>query len=206
MIKKFRKTLYTGLVLLSLITICSCGKRKEPYESVSSEDLTQEIISGIAEGFKNGEINVTEREKRILSNLVNYVIDNPDTSIQILSDAAKQAGFEGVFPEDISGVEPYYKAIAGTLLEADYITTDGNDIIIRKGTDSKTLSGLLSEAASETDTTSTTKTIDGKEVNLSLKDGVIYDALWKEAGNAYSIYSKSGIDEKTLKDLIKQVK
>jgi hypothetical protein len=205
MMKNFRKTIYTGLVLLSLITICSCGKRKEPYESVSSEDLTQEIISGIAEGFKNGEINVTEREKRILSNLVNYVVDNPDTSMQILSDAAKKAGFEGVFPEDISGVEPYYKAIAGTLLEADYITTDGNDIIIRKGTDSKTLSDLLSDAATEADT-STTKTIDGKKVNLSLKDDVIYDALWKEAGNAYSIYSKNGIDEKTLKELIKQVK
>ncbi|SDZ89148.1 hypothetical protein SAMN05216349_102147 [Oribacterium sp. KHPX15] len=206
MIRKFRKTVYTGLILLSLITICSCGKRKTPQESVSSEDLTQEIISGIAEGFKSGEINVTEREKRILSNLVNYVMDNPEASMQLLSDAAKQAGFEGTFPEDISGVEPYYKAIAGTLLEADYITTDGNDIIIRKGTDSKTLSDLLSEAANDADTTSTTKTIDGKEVNLSLKDDVIYDAIWKEAGNAYSIYSENGIDEKTLKELIKQVK
>ena len=206
MIRKFRKTVYTGLILLSLITICSCGKRKTPQESVSSEDLTQEIISGIAEGFKSGEINVTEREKRILSNLVNYVMDNPEASMQLLSDAAKQAGFEGTFPEDISGVEPYYKAIAGSLLEADYITTDGNDIIIRKGTDSKTLSDLLSEAANDADTTSTTKNIDGKEVNLSLKDDVIYDAIWKEAGNAYSIYSENGIDEKTLKELIKQVK
>lgn len=204
MYKIIKKSLFIGVTIASLIAISSCGKRKVPKESVSSEELSQEIISGIAEGFKNGEITVTDREQKMLSNLFDYVLENPETSIASLKEAAERAGFDATFPESIDGVQPYFNAVAGQLLEADYITQDGDRVIIRKGLDAEALSEILSNAATAS-TIPQKKTIDGKDVSITSDSGKIYDVLWESSGNAYSIISEDGLDEATIKKLIKMI-
>ncbi len=203
MYRIMKKSIFTGITIASLMAVASCGQRKIPKETVSSEELTQEIISGIAEGFKSGEITVTDREQKMLSNLFDYVLENPETSLASLKEAAERAGFNATFPESIDGVEPYFNAVAGQLLEADYITQDGDRIIIRKGLDADTLSEILNTATASV--IPEKKTIDGKDVSISTENGKIYDALWESSGNAYSIISEGGLDEETIKKLIKMI-
>ncbi len=201
--KLFKKSLFFSLTIITLMASSACGKRKTPKESVSSEELSQEIISGIADGFKNGDIEVTSREQKMISNFVDYVLANPETSMASIKEAAERAGFSANFPDSIDGAEPYFNAVANSLIEADYITQDGNDIIIRKGIDMDTLSQILSTAT--VSTTPEKTTIDGKSVSISTEDGKIYDALWEESGKAFSIYSENGLDEETIKKLIEMI-
>ena len=65
----FKTTLYLSLTIITLFSTAGCGRRKTAQSTVNSEDLSQEIIAGIAEGFKNGDIAVTDREKKMLNNL-----------------------------------------------------------------------------------------------------------------------------------------
>ena len=189
---------------MTLIMITSCGQRKMPHETVSSEDLAQQIITGLAEGFKSGEIDVTTREKKLISNLIDYALENPESTMLSLTQAVERAGFSATFPESLSGVKPYFNAVADSLIEASYKTEDSNDIVIRKSNDSDSLSHVAGIAMENK--TKITQKIGDKEVSIVLDQGKIYDALWKDGENAYSIYSQSGIDEETLKSLIKTVK
>ncbi|ETP73862.1 hypothetical protein UYO_0116 [Lachnospiraceae bacterium JC7] len=186
---------------LILIMLSSCGERKKPHETVSSEELSQQIITGLADGFKSGEIDVTTREKKIISNLIDYALENPESTMLSLKQAAERAGFDATFPESLSGAEPYFSAVADSILQASYKTPDGNDIIIRKSKDSKPLSEDDMDSK-----TKITQNIGGKDVTIVVDQDKIIDAIWKNAGNTYSVYSQSGIDEDTLNSLIKTVK
>ncbi len=201
--KFIKKSLFLSLTVVTMIAASACGKRKVHKEPVSSEELTQEIISGIAEGFKNGDIEVTSREQKMINNLVDYVLANPETSLASLKEAADRAGFSANFPESIDGAEPYFNAVANQLIEADYITQDGDNVVIRKGLDADTLSEILRTAT--VSSTPEVTTIDGKEVSISSDGDKIYDALWEESGKAYSIYSENGLDEETINKLIKMI-
>lgn len=192
----------TCLILLyfTLIMLSSCGHRKVPHETVSSEELAQQIITGLADGFKSGEIDVTTREKKLISNLIDYALENPESTMLSLKQAAERAGFDATFPESLNGAEPYFSAVADSILQASYKTPDGNDIIIRKSKDSD---ALKDESDS---TTKITQKIGGKDVTIIVDQDKIIDALWKNAGSTYSVYSQNGIDKETLNNLIDTVK
>ncbi|SFG09569.1 DUF4367 domain-containing protein [Oribacterium sp. WCC10] len=202
MYRYIKKYLYIVLITMAMPFIVSCGARKQPKETVSAEELSQDIITGIAEGFKNGEIDVTSRERKLISNLIDYVVSNPESSLITLKEAAQRAGFNAVFPDDISGAKPYFTAISG-ILEASYVTDDGNEIIIRKSEDKDAPEMELPEGINGI---KVTKNIDGKEVSLISEDDKIYTVSWENAEKAYSIISENGIDEDTLKSIIKEVK
>ena len=203
MLRFIKKSSYSVLLMTFLLMITSCGQRKVPHETVSSEDLAQQIVNGLADGFKSGEIDVTTREKKIISNIINNALENPETTMMSLKQAAEKAGFNATFPESLSGVEPYFSAVADSLLEASYKTGDGNDIVIRKSNSSDSLTHVADIAAGNK--TKITQKIGDTEVSIVLDQGKIYDAIWENGDNAYSVYSQGGIDEETLKSLIKTV-
>ncbi|OON85449.1 hypothetical protein BXO88_12390 [Oribacterium sp. C9] len=201
MFRSLRKSSYPVIISMALLMLSSCGQRKMPHETISSEELSQQIITGLAEGFKSGEIDVTTREKKIISNLIDYALENPESTMLSLKQAVERAGFDATFPESLSGVEPYFSAVADSVVQASYKTSDGNDIIIRKSKDSDTLSHDAIDSKAKI-----TQNIGGKDVTIIIDQDKIIDALWENAGSTYSVYSQEGIDEETLKSLIDTVK
>lgn len=194
-----RKPVFISLALMILLTSASCGHRKQPHETISAEELSQDIITGLAEGFRTGEIDVTTREKKLLSSLITYALENPEASMATLKEAMERAGIKANFPDSFEGIEPYYTAAQG-VLSAIYKTEDGNGLVISKSTDSDYAS-MVEENKGNT----ITQKIGDKSVSLIVEDGKIHDALWKDGENYYSISSEYGIDESTLKSLIKNI-
>ena len=188
-----------SLALMILLTSASCGHRKQHHETISAEELSQDIITGLAEGFRTGEIDISSREKKLLSSLITYALDNPEASLSTLKEAMEKAGIKANFPDSFEGIEPYYAAAQG-VLSAIYKTEDGDGLIISKSTD-KDYASIVEENKENT----ITKTIGDKSVSLIVEDGKIHDALWKDGANYYSISSEYGIDESTLKSLIKNI-
>lgn len=191
-----RTSLYLSLTFMILFTSASCGHRKQPHETISAEELSQDIITGLAEGFRTGEIDVTTRERKILSGLINYALENPEASMATLKDAMERAGFKADFPDSIDGIKPYYAAAQGAL-QAVYEIEDGNKLVIRKSNDSDYDSHI-----DENSENTITRKIGDKTVSLYIDNGKIHDAVWKDGDKSYSISSEIGIDESTLKSLI----
>lgn len=126
---------------------------------------------------------------------------NPIAEYDTLEEAESAIGFDAEFPTDVAGMTPQYATVGDDILEVIYESSDGEELVFRKGTGAEDISGDSTEWTNqrEVQVGDVTATVSG---NGDLEN----KAVWTSGEYSYSVTSKIGLLSDVMQDYISQMK
>ncbi len=187
----------------------------KPYKKIGAAALLLAIVLTFGAWtlpasvyFMPGPVILTpEQEREIASQTGTDFTANPFSSVENMKQAEQRLGYGLEAPKTYKGYrQTEIQVCSKDMVQIFYTDAEDHEILLRKGTQGKDLTGDYNVYPSQKTLTLTDKKGDNVKVTARTKDGRIYSAFWKNGTYSYAVDAlDAGLTEREFAQWVGQI-